>query len=104
MTLADLARYRVVVREPVCDTYRRYRVCGVPLPSSGGITVLQMLKMLEPYDLAAMGPASFWSVHFVSEAGRLAFADRSVYEADPAFFTSAGGLARSGVSARALAR
>lgn len=92
MTLADLANYRVVVREAVCDSYRRYRVCGFPLPSSGGITVLQMLKMLEPYDVAAMGPASFWSVHFMSEAGRLAYADRSVYEADPAYYVAPAGL------------
>jgi gamma-glutamyltranspeptidase/glutathione hydrolase len=92
LTLADLARYKVVVREAVCDSYRAYRVCGFPLPSSGGITVLQMLKMLEPYDLGAMEPAGFWSVHFVSEAGRLAFADRSVYEADPAFYKPPTGL------------
>ena len=92
LTLADLANYSVVVREPVCDAYRAYRVCGFPLPSSGGITVLQMLRMLEPFDLSAMEPASFWSVHFFSEAGRLAFADRSVYEADPAFYTPPAGL------------
>lgn len=92
LTLADLANYEVVMREPVCGGYRSYRVCGFPLPSSGGITVLQMLKMLEPYDIAAMGPASFWSVHFMSEAGRLAFADRSVYEADPAFYAAPTGL------------
>ena len=92
ITLRDLADYKVVAREPVCDTYRAYRVCGMPLPSSGGITVLQILKMLEPYDMAAMGAASFWSVHFVSEAGRLAFADRGVYEADPAYYTPPQGL------------
>ena len=92
LTLADLAGYRVQVREAVCDSYRGYRVCGMPLPSSGGVTVLQMLKILEPYDLRAMGPASFWSVHFFSEAGRLAFADRDVYEADPAFYTPPAGL------------
>ena len=92
LTLEDLAGYRAVVREPVCDGYRTYRVCGFPLPSSGGLTVLQMLKMLEPFDVAAMGPASFWSVHFMSEAGRLAFADRNVYMADPAFFTPPAGL------------
>ncbi len=51
-----------------------------------------MLKMLERFDLAAMEPAGFWSVHFMSEAGRLAFADRSVYMADPAFFTPPAGL------------
>lgn len=92
LTVADLAAYRVVVREPVCDTYRAYRVCGMPLPSSGGLTVLQILKLLEPYPIAAMAPASFWSVHFVSEAGRLAYADRNVYEADPAFYTPPTGL------------
>src|SRR5260221_6333717 len=82
LTLSDLANYKVEVREAVCDSYRGRRVCGMPLPSSGGLTVLQMLKMLEPYDLRAMGPASFWSVHFFGEAGRLAYADRGVYEAD----------------------
>ena len=92
LTSADLAGYKVFVRTPVCDSYRGYRVCGFPLPSSGGLTVLQMLKMLEPFDVAAMGPASFWSVHFMSEAGRLAFADRSVFMADPAFFTPPAGL------------
>jgi gamma-glutamyltranspeptidase/glutathione hydrolase len=92
LTLADLAGYEVRVRDAVCGTYRSYRVCGMPLPSSGGLTVLQMLKILEPFDLKAMGPASFWSVHYVSEAGRLAFADRDVYMADPAFFTPPEGL------------
>jgi len=92
MTLSDLANYRVVVREPVCDTYRSYRVCGMPLPSSGGTTVLQILKILEPYDVKAMGPIALWSVHFFSEAGRLAYADRDVYEADPAFYAPPTGL------------
>ncbi|MEP7328563.1 MAG: gamma-glutamyltransferase [Betaproteobacteria bacterium] len=92
LTAADLAGYRAIVREPVCDGYRGYRVCGFPLPSSGGVTVLQILKMLEPFDVTAMGPASFWSVHFMSEAGTLAFADRDVYMADPAFFSPPVGL------------
>lgn len=89
---ADLSRYDIRVRDPVCGRYRTYRVCGVPPPSSGGIAVLQVLRMLEPYDVASMGPASFWSVHFVSEAERLAYADRSVYVADPAFFDVPSGL------------
>lgn len=92
LTLADLAHYEVKMRAPVCDVYRRYRVCGMPLPSSGGLTVLQTLRMLAPYDIASMGAASFWSVHFASEAERLAFADRSVYMADPDFFTPPPGL------------
>ena len=92
LTLVDLANYRVKVRAPVCGGYRAYRICGMPLPSSGGATVLQMLGMLEPYDLASMGPASFWSVHFISEAGRLAYADRDVYMADPDFAAPPAGL------------
>ncbi|HVE51617.1 MAG TPA: gamma-glutamyltransferase [Casimicrobiaceae bacterium] len=85
LSLDDLASYRVIERDPVCGAYRSYRVCGMPLPSSGGITVLQILNLLAPFDLEAMGPASFWSVHFMSEAGRLAYADRGAYMADPAF-------------------
>jgi gamma-glutamyltranspeptidase/glutathione hydrolase len=92
LTLADLANYKVEVRSPVCAAYRVYEVCGMPPPSSGGATVLQMLGMLEPFDVAAMGPATFWSVHFVSEAGRLAFADRAAYIADPAFVAPPRGL------------
>lgn len=92
LTHADLVQYRIRVREPVCDRYRGYRVCGMPLPSSGGLAVLQTLKMLEPYDIAAMGAMSFWSVHFTSEAERLAYADRSVYMADPDFFQPPAGL------------
>jgi gamma-glutamyltranspeptidase/glutathione hydrolase len=92
LTLDDLAKYRIKVREPVCGPYRGYRVCGMPLPSSGGPTMLQMLAMLEPYDLAAMGPASFWSTHFIAEAGRLAYADRGAYMADPDFVAPPAGL------------
>jgi gamma-glutamyltranspeptidase / glutathione hydrolase len=92
LTLADLSNYRVKVRAAVCDSYRTYRVCGMPPPSSGGLTVLQLLKILEPYDLRAMGPASFWSIHYFSEAGRLAYADRGVYEADPDFHAPPAGL------------
>ncbi len=91
LTLADLASYRVKVREPVCATYRVYRVCGLP-PPAGGITVLQILELLEPYDVEAMGAASFWSVHFMSEAGRLAYADRDAYIADPDFVAVPEGL------------
>jgi gamma-glutamyltranspeptidase/glutathione hydrolase len=64
----------------------------MPLPSSGGPTVLQILAMLEPYNLAAMGPASFWSTHFISEAGRLAYADRGAFMADPDFVAPPAGL------------
>ena len=92
LTLADLANYRIKIRVPVCGVYRAFRVCGMPPPSSGGATVLQMLGMLDAYDLASMGPASFWSVHFISEAGRLAYADRDMYLADPDFAAPPAGL------------
>ena len=92
LTADDLAGYRVKVRTPVCGPYRSHRVCGMPLPSSGGPTVLQMLAMLEPYNLAAMGPASFWSTHFIAEAGRLAYADRGAFMADPDFVAPPAGL------------
>jgi gamma-glutamyltranspeptidase/glutathione hydrolase len=96
LTRTDLAHYAVKIREPVCARYRGYRVCGMPLPSSGGLTVLQTLKMLEPYAIGSMGPASFWSVHFVSEAERLAYADRDVYMADPEYYRPPPGLLDDG--------
>lgn len=91
LALDDLARYRVRVRAPLCLAYRVYSVCSVG-PPAGGATVLQMLGLLEPYDVAAMQPASFWSVHFLSEAGRLAYADRDAYVADPDFVAVPSGL------------
>src|SRR5512144_828905 len=92
LTLDDLAGYRVRVREPVCGAYRAYRVCGMPPPSSGGTTVLQVLGILETWDIAAMGAGSLWSVHFASEAERLAFADRAAFVADPAYVATPLGL------------
>ncbi len=92
LTRDDLARYRVVAREPVCGTYHALRVCGPPPSSSGGITLLQMLGMLEPYPLADMGAASLWSVHFIAGAGSLAYADRDAFIADPAFVDVPAGL------------
>ncbi|MBS0319769.1 MAG: gamma-glutamyltransferase [Proteobacteria bacterium] len=92
LTREDLARYRVVTREPVCGHYHALRVCGPPPPSSGGITLLEMLGMLEPYPLADMGAESLWSVHFIGEAGTLAYADRDAWIADPAYFAVPAGL------------
>ncbi len=92
LTLADLAGYRAIAREPVCGGYRSYRVCGAPPPSSGGIALAQTLAMLAPLDLRAMGAGSLWSVHFISEAERLAYADRDAYVADPAFADVPAGL------------
>jgi gamma-glutamyltranspeptidase/glutathione hydrolase len=100
LTLGDLAEYRVKIREPVCGAYRRYRVCGMPPPSSGGITTLQILALLERYDLASLAPASFFAVHLMSEAGRLAYADRDVYIADPDFVAQRRGLLDRGYLAQ----
>jgi gamma-glutamyltranspeptidase/glutathione hydrolase len=83
MSLADIAGYQAKEREPVCAPYRRWRVCGMGPPSSGGIAVLQMLRLLERFDLAGVAPGSAEAVHLFAQAGRLAFADRDRYVADP---------------------
>lgn len=84
MTLADLAAYKVEEREPVCGPYRTYKICGMGPPSSGAVAVLQILGTLETVDMAKMGPGPD-AAHMLSEAGRLAFADRGLYLGDPAF-------------------
>jgi gamma-glutamyltranspeptidase/glutathione hydrolase len=96
LTVADLAAYRAQVRQPVCGQYRRYRVCGVPPPSSGGIAVLQILGMLERFDMGSIGSSDLISAHLFSEAGRLAYADRDMYVADPDFVAVPAGLTDRG--------
>lgn len=85
MSLADLASYRAVERRPVCAIYRAHRVCGMGPPSSGGLTVLMILKMLEPYHIGAMRPLSPVAMHLFTQASRLAYADRARYMADDDF-------------------
>jgi len=85
MTRADLEGYRAVQRKPVCGRYRQWRICGAPPPSSGGIAVLQILKLLERFDMAALESDSARAVHLLSEASRLAYADRARHIGDPAF-------------------
>jgi gamma-glutamyltranspeptidase/glutathione hydrolase len=85
LTEADLAAYRAHAVAALCRPYRVWRVCGMPPPSSGGIAVLQMLGMLERFDLAALEPMSLEAVHLLAEAGRLAFADRARYVGDDRF-------------------
>jgi len=82
ITVGDLAAYEAKSRAPVCGTYRGYRICGMGPSSSGGFTVLAALKLLERFDLAALGPKSptFW--HLLAESERLAYADRDKYLAD----------------------
>ncbi|WP_120636164.1 gamma-glutamyltransferase [Ruegeria sp. EL01] len=81
----DLALYQVIEREPVCAAYRAYEVCGMGPPSSGALTVGQILGMLNSYDLAAMDPENAETWRLIGEASRLAFADRGRYMADSDF-------------------
>lgn len=85
MTLADLAAYEAKERPPVCGTYRSYKVCGMGPPSSGATTVLQMLGMLERFDLAKLGKDSPVAWHLIGEAMQLAYADREMYLGDADF-------------------
>ncbi len=85
LSLDDLARYRPLERTPVCAQYRKLDLCGMGPPSSGGIAVLQMLGMLEQHRVDEMMPLSLEAVHYFAEAGRLAYADRDRYLADPDF-------------------
>lgn len=98
--LSDLANYQAKRREPVCTTYRAYWVCGMSPPSSGGIAVASALGILENFDLASHKPTaidieggkpSVMGVHLVSEAERLAYADRDKYVADTDFVSLPGG-------------
>ncbi len=85
MTMADIAAYKVRTREPVCTSYRRWRLCGMGPPSSGATTVFGILGMLERFDMAALGKDSPTAWHLFAEAQRLAYADRERYLADPDF-------------------
>jgi len=84
MTLEDLNGYRIVEREPVCGPYRSYKICGMGPPSSGQIAVQQIMSTLETQDMGALRPGPE-AAHWIAEAGRLAYADRALYLADPGF-------------------
>lgn len=85
MTLADLASYEAIERQPVCAPYRAYRVCGMGPPTSGGLTSLMILGLLEPYQLSTLDPDGLVAAHLFAQASRLAFADRNLYMADADF-------------------
>ncbi|MDQ3478533.1 MAG: gamma-glutamyltransferase [Pseudomonadota bacterium] len=85
MTTGDLASYSAKPRPPVCGEYRGHRICGMGPPSSGGTTVFAILKQVERFDMAALGPNSPTSWHLIAESMRLAFADRDRYLADADF-------------------
>lgn len=84
-TLNDLANYEVKVREPVRGTYKGYEIISAPPSSSGGTHVIQLLNILENYDLKGLGHNTTKSLHLWSEACKLVFADRSKYMADTDF-------------------
>ncbi len=85
LSMEDLANYVVKEREVICGFYRMYKVCGMGPPTSGNIAIAQILGMLEPFDLAKLGPTSPDSWRLIGDATRLAFADRNRYVADSDF-------------------
>ncbi|MEM7270513.1 MAG: gamma-glutamyltransferase [Pseudomonadota bacterium] len=91
LTMQDFAEYAVKERPAVCIEYRGYDVCGMGPPSSGALTVGQILGMLSRFDLSALGPsAEAWRLY--AEASRLAYADRGLYMADSDFVAMPEGL------------
>lgn len=102
LSLDDLARYSAPVREPLCRPYRGKEICGMPPPSSGGIAVLATLGMLERFPMKDHAPTDLdrnggrptvMGVHLITEAERLAYADRDRYVADTDFVPLPGGTA-----------
>lgn len=100
LTLDDMASYEPKTRTAVCTEYREYDICGMPGPSSGGIAVASTMGILSNFDLAQYAPTGMdadggtptaEAVHLVSEAERLAYADRDFYVADPDFVPLPGG-------------
>lgn len=85
LSLNDLADYQPIEREPVRGTYRGVEIIGPPPPASGGVHVIQMLNLLEGFDLAGMGYGSTQSIHLIAEVMKMAFADRDASTGDPAF-------------------
>ena len=85
VALEDLANYRTVERQPVRGTYRGVEIVGPPPPCSGGVHIVQMLNLLEKFDIAGMGFGTTETLHLMAEALKIAAADRRATTADPAF-------------------
>jgi gamma-glutamyltranspeptidase/glutathione hydrolase len=85
MTVEDLKNYKVVEREPLRGVYRGHEIITMPPPSSGGVAMIEMLNILERYDLKSMGAGSSQAIHVMVEAMRRAFADRAQFMGDPDF-------------------
>lgn len=88
----DFSIYRVVERDPVCAPYREYQICGMGPPSSGALTVGQILGMVSHFDLSALGANSPVAWQIIGDASRLAFADRGRYIADTDYVPMPEGL------------
>jgi gamma-glutamyltranspeptidase / glutathione hydrolase len=88
LTEADLAGYKAKERPPVCGHYRAYTICGMGPPSSGAVTVLEVLGMVERFDLKSWGKNDVRSWHVIGEAMQLAYADREKYLGDPDFVSN----------------
>jgi len=86
ITAADLGGYTTKARTPLRGTYRGYEVVCMPPPSSGGVALLQMLNILEPYDLATSGWGASATLHLMIETMKRAYADRARWLGDPDFF------------------
>lgn len=85
ITLADLANYQAIERQPVQGTYRGYDIVTMPPPSSGGLHLVQMLNILERWPMGDWGHNSDQAVHHMAESMKLAYADRAEYLGDPDF-------------------
>ena len=81
----DLLNYKVIERKPVCSKYRNYEICGMGPPSSGALTISQILGMIERYNISELGPNNPDTWRIIGDASRLAFADRDAYIADTDF-------------------
>ena len=85
MTLDDLKRYKPVWREPLIGSYRGYDIVAMPPPTSGGLATIEVLNLLEGYDVAGWGRGSADYLHHLAEAQKLAWADRNAFVGDPTF-------------------
>mgnify|MGYP000276408623 FL=1 len=85
LTKADLKAYEAIERAAVCSPYHQYTICGMGPPTSGGLTLIQILSLLEPFKLNNYKPMAPDAIHLFSQASRLAYADRDLYIADSDF-------------------
>jgi gamma-glutamyltranspeptidase/glutathione hydrolase len=104
LRVTDFSRYQPKLREPVRGTYRGYEIISFPPPSSGGVHVIEILNILEKFDLHSMGDHSPEFVHIVAEAMKLAFADRAKWLGDPDFAAVPRGLVSKSYAATLGAR